>query len=178
MSILLLTALTSGCASLRMNWIPASQIPIKYPVFISGVHTHGSDVTEPRLVRGKYLKVNSAGILLIPEGAGFFVNAELISKATSNLYFKIEYPNPAESGHPLVQEAHYQEGVREYKFGSPDIIWSLEGYRNYTIKISLYENEDASQPLEVLRQKVRSYVSTLGGKVLIYGDAAEVIPRV
>ena len=175
---MLLGALASGCASLRMNWVPATQVPIKYPVFISGVHTYGSDVTEPRLVKGQYLKVNSAGILVIPEGAGFFVNAELIQKPVSKLYFQIEYPNPADLSHPLLQKAYYEEGVREYRFGSPDVIWALAGYRNYTIKISVYEDETATQPLEVLKQRVRSYVDTLGGNVLIYRDAVEMIPKV
>jgi hypothetical protein len=151
------------------NWVAAKRHIKSYPIYVSGVNIAGaSNVTEPRPKKSSYLETLAGGIILIERGAGFFLNVKILKEPESKLYFKIEYPNPANPSKPLINDIEYEEGMVALHLSSPDVIWGLKGYARYTIKVSVFSKKSDSEPIETLTQSVRSYVDTQDNEILIF----------
>ena len=143
------------------TWVPVKNYRFEYPVQISGTYRQGSNVTEPKPVKSKYLEVITGGAVLIERGAGLFLRAKPTPDAPKNLYYTIEYPNPADPSHPLVND-FLDESYAEFSFSSPDIIKGLWGYYTYEITVKIFAKKESAEPMDVLKQNVRSYVDTQG----------------
>ena len=157
------------------NWVPVKNYRLHYPTYISGTYLKGkSNITEPKPTKSEYLEVLAGGAVLIERGAGLFLNVKLRKKPSTKLYFKIEYPNPMNPSKPLINDMDFEEDMEECHFSSPEVIWGLKGYNDYVIKVSVYENKAANEPIEILEQHVRSYVDTQNQEVLIF---KKLLPR-
>ncbi len=158
------------------NWVSVKDYNLDYPLMIAGTYQKKmSNVTEPRPVESKYLQVIAGGVVLIDNGAGLFLRVRWIGEPIKNTYFKIEYPNPKDPSQPLVNDFFNETGLTEYNFSSPDVIGGLVGYRDYFITVYVYENKESKEPMDVLKQKVRSYVDTRG-EVLIFKKVLKTVP--
>ena len=151
------------------DWVPVDKYDLSYPIFISGTKIKGvSNITEPQAQKGEYLEVVAGGVILIKRGAAFFLKVKVIKKPQVGLYFKIEYPNPIDPSNSWVNDAVYDPSGDIYIFSSPDVVPGLAGYGDYLLKISVYESRESEVPLEVIKQKVRSYVDTRTNQILIF----------
>ena len=162
---LILSNVTQGDAA---NWASIENYNLKYPFYISGTYVKGSNLVEPAPVRGKYLEVDVGGVVIIKKGAGFFLKIHIIKTPNSLLYFKIEYPNPLDASQPFINGMEYNPDGNVYIFSSPSVIKGLAGYGDYVIKIYVYDNKEAKNPIEILEQTVRSYVDTRENEILIF----------
>jgi hypothetical protein len=152
-----------GSASLAFadNWVSVSKYKFDYPVMISGTLQKGqSNVTEPKPVKSEYLQVVAGGAVLIDRGAGLFLRVDLIKKPETKIYFKIEYPNPADPKNPLINDMEYDPKMEGMHFSSPDVIWGLKGYESYPIKVTIYESKGSDKIIDTLTQNVRTYIDT------------------
>ncbi len=151
------------------NWVPVKDYGLHYPTYLSGTYLKGlSNITEPKPIESENFEVLAGGTVIIEQGAGFFLNVKLRKRPNTKLYFKIEYPNPNNPNKPLINDMEFQEGMKECHFSSPEVIWGLKGYSDYTIKVDIFENKTAVKPIETLNQNVRSYVDTQTRDVLIF----------
>jgi hypothetical protein len=141
---------------------------IKYPLYVKGTYADGSNITEPRPQRSKYLEVKHGGIIIVEEGAGFYLNVRVIQKPEKPFYIKIQYQDPRNPGRFLANDMEFTSNYAEFLFSSPEIIHGIVGYQNYSIVVSIYEDKDSGQPQDVLTQTVRAYVETQTSEPLIF----------
>jgi hypothetical protein len=62
------------------------------------------------------------------------------------------------------------DGVR---FSSPDVVWGIRNYQDYTIRASVFTSRDSTQPIDTLIQPVRAYVDTTTDEVRVYNRMQE-----
>lgn len=159
---------TSGRAVWAENWVAVEDYELDYPLQIAGTYQKRlSNITEPKPVKSKYLEVIAGGVVLIDRGAGFFLRLKWMGDPIKGAYFKIEYPNPKDPSNPLVNDFLNERGLTQFAFSSPDVVEGLKGYSDYGITVYVFETKDAAEPMDVLKQNVRSYVDTQG-KTLIF----------
>ena len=158
------------------EWIPLKDLRVSYPQYIVGTNQKGkSNITEPRPVTSQYLDVDAGGIILVKQGAGFFLKVSLIRQLPAKAHFKIEYPNPKDSQHPLVNEMEHDPNLGGYLFASPDVVWGLKGYGTYEIKVYVYAHRGDTEPIDVLKQNILRYADTQTLEVLIFKNVLKTL---
>ena len=148
--------------------------PQSRALYLSGVYKRGHDLTEPRAKSGEYLKTDDAGVLVFYPGAAFYWRILPLKPIPDGYIIRTTWPNPASPDQPLINtlDAEVDEATyKEYIFmpTSPDFIDGLERHGIYEFKAELLTSEESDEPVEVLIQKVRSYVITKDGEVWVYG---------
>jgi len=166
-TVLILCAMASAIASADEHWLPLGK-RVRYPLYIKGTYSEGSNVTEPRPQESEYLKVRYGGIILVKQGAGFYLSTLVKKTPEKTLYIKIEYENPKDESNPLVNDMVFTPDYGGFNFSSPDVVRDIVGYHDYLITISIYENKNSDSPIDVLKQKVRAYVDTQTPEPLIF----------
>ena len=135
---------------------------------VSGTYQPGSNLTEPRPKKSKFLKTTQGGIVVMGNGAGYYLNVQLIKKLERDVYATVEWENPL-GGAPFVNDAVLTPAMKGVGFSAPDFIKGLKNYTTYTIVVRLYESKEADTPFDTLTQKIRCYVDTTGDEVKGYG---------
>lgn len=161
----LLIIVLASCAPTLREFTPSSKNTL-----ISGVYKSGSNMTEPRPVESKYLKVNTGGVVIIRAGAGLFLNVAVKEKPTKDLYLVIEYENPQDPNAPLVNDQVFFKNAEKFVFSSPSTIRGLKSFGDYKITVKIYDSKQKKELLDTLTQKVRSYANTTTDKVFVYRD--------
>ena len=159
-SILILALAAIGltsCATLP-DAAGGKAIKAKY----SGVHKEGSDVTEPRPRKSKYLETVDGGVVVVDAGAGLFLDVVMAERPTQPLHMKINFENPG--GGVISDETVLTPDMHDtyLSLSVPRVQSGLKSYKDYTITIQLRNSKEDSRPVDTLTQKVRSYVDTTG----------------
>lgn len=139
--------------------------PVQGEVQARGIYRPGNNITEPRPMAGKYLKVTDGGVLVLREVAGLYVNARVIQKPESDLFITIDYEDPR-SG-TISNTMVFDKEAVGFGFSSPRFQSGLIPYRNYMVVIKVWNNNRQESLLDTIRQPVRSYVDTRGDKALV-----------
>ncbi len=154
-----------GCVSS----MPEGRVAPGYPKFIAGTYMKGHNVTEPRPQASKFFKADEAGIIILENGAGFYLRARRIGGPARPLYIQVEYENPLDKAAPFVNDMEFPAEETHAVFSSPEFVWGLRIYADYEIKVSFYASkEDLSKPLDVLVQKIRCYVDTTTRDIQVF----------
>lgn len=160
---LILTTITGcGLAPKYEVFKPTSKMTL-----ISGTYKRGANVTEPRPVEGKYLKVQHGGVIIIPSGAGFYINTTVKKSPKKDLYIVIEYENPNDKSKPLTNDQKFLKTSKGFYFTSPSVINGIRGYESYEINVKIYDSKKKDRLLDQFTQKFRSYVDTTTNQILI-----------
>jgi hypothetical protein len=128
-----------------------------------GTYQKGSNVTEPRPKRSAYLETLHGGVVVMPEGAGYYLFTRVIKKPEKELYVTVEYEDPM-GGKPFVNDMAFVPTAEELHFSAPEFIRGLKGYGDYEVVVRVFESKSATQPIDTLRQTIRSYIDTRGAK--------------
>lgn len=161
------TALTAFASlAFAAAFVPISEYEIKYPLFVSGLYRQGNDVTEPKKMKSRFLRVDEGGVLLTEAGAKLFVRVRGIEPPEGEMFLKAEFPNPS-GGRPSFVELDFKKETT-YIFTSPETVRGLKGKDDYIITVGVYLKKDTGRPVDSVVQKVRSYVDTQGKEVLIF----------
>ncbi len=162
---LLVVASFLGCISGPRPIIVAEGDTVKIP----GTYLSGSNLTEPRPTESAMLRLVSAGTVVLENGAGLYAVLEFKAPRTREYYVRSTWPDPLDPEQPIVNGAVVPIELSEFGLSSPRVISGLEIYKNYKIEIAVFESEDAIEPVDVLEQKLRSYVDTHGIPTMIHG---------
>lgn len=138
------------------------------PVFSKGTYMPGSNITEPRPVKSRLLSVEHGGFVILESGAAYYLHAVLNEPLTSNVYLRIEYENPRDREHPFVNDMELTPETRAVRFSSPDVVWGIQNYKDYTIRVTAFSSRQSSEPIDSLVQPVRAYVDTTTDKVRVF----------
>lgn len=148
------------------RWVPL--VTDHLPLYVMGTYQKGSNTTEPKPRKSKYLQVMTGGAIVVENGAGFYLKTAVIKKPEKELYLKVFYTNPRDKKKPFVNDMLFTPDLGLLKLSSPDIIPGIVGYRNYRITVKIYDNKDSKEPIDVLKQNVRSYIDTQTDQVLVF----------
>jgi len=138
------------------------------PFFVKGTYLSGSNLTEPRPRESQFFRVEHAGFVVLQKGAAYYLQAHLLKFPPSTYYVRIEYENPQDKSHPFTNDMELTPTMHGVRFSSPDVVWGIRTYGDYTIRVSVFTSRESSAPIDTLVQPVRAYVDTTSGQVRIY----------
>ncbi len=116
---------------------------------------------------GLPLETETGGVVIMPGGAGLFLNTRVIKHPNSELYVTVEYENP-QGGAPLTNDMLFTPEVKELHFSVPVFQKGLKSYTDYVITVRVWKKKGSDRPIDILVQKVRSYVDTTGPSSLMF----------
>lgn len=129
---------------------------------IEGTFSPYGDPALPHPQKSKLVETIQGGVAVLEEGAGFYLMIRPLEPIRKTLYATVEYPNPADPAHPLINDAEMSPNFREYRLSSPEFIHGLEANTDYKVTVRIYENAMSRQPIDLLVQPIRSNVDTTG----------------
>ena len=138
------------------------------PMMVAGTYTRGSNLTEPRPVKSKFLETIQGGVVIINGKAGFYLIVNTRKPFGRPVYVTTEYENPVDPTKPLVNDMSLPAEGGQLNFSSPDFVRGLKINEEYRVTVKVFESKAASEPMDTLVQKIRSYVDWTGPEVKIY----------
>ena len=142
------------------------------PKLVIGTYQKGNNITEPRPKKSEYLETLHGGIVLIDDQAGYYLFTRVVKHPKRELYIKVEYQDPA-GGKPLVNDMPFMPTAEELHFSAPHGVKGLKSYGDYQIVVKVFASKDSKEPLDILKQTVRSYVDTRGPKPQLFTGMKE-----
>lgn len=137
------------------------------PKLVSGIYARGHNITEPRPAKSKFLKTVSAGVVIIGNAAGYFLTVRVRKAPPEPMYIRIEYENPT-GGPAAVNDMKFVPSATGFTFSSPGAVHGLKFSADYLLTVSVYTNKSDAVPVDVLKQKIRSYVDTTGANIKVF----------
>ena len=128
---------------------------------ISGTYRLGSDVSEPRPARSRFLETLDGGLVVIRDQVAHYLHARVREKPSAPLYIKIEYQDPL-GAPPLENEEEFPVIADEFEFRAPRAVRGFKINSEYQITVNIYERKESTIPIDTLTQTVRAYVDTVG----------------
>lgn len=134
--------------------------------FIAGTYQQGSHVSEPNPAKSQYMKTKMGGFAVTETQAQYIVYVELTKAFDHPVHMKTEFENPLDKNHPLVEEADIKAGEQLLSLAS-GAVRGLRVDHSYSVKISLYQFSDRKNPIDVLKQNIKSYIDSTGPHIRI-----------
>jgi hypothetical protein len=147
--------------------VVSSVVQSAEPQMVYGVYEHGHNITEPRPQKSRFLQTTQGGVVVLGQKAGFFLTVKTNEHPKSALYIRVEYEDPR-GGIPAWNDMEFSPNAGGFNFSSPGFVEGLKIYSDYEIKVSIFERSGDPKPIDVLRQKVRSYVDTRGTELKVF----------
>jgi hypothetical protein len=138
------------------------------PTMLKGTYMAGSNVTEPRPQKSRFLQTDNAGIVLLKGGAAYYLQARVMNSPAKGFYYRAEFENPRDKTRPFFIDGEVSGQADGLLLSSPDLVWGFRSYADYTIRVMVYENRSSSTPIDTLVQKVRCYADTTTGEVRVF----------
>jgi hypothetical protein len=128
----------------------------------------GSNITEPRPQKSKFFRTENAGFVVLEKGAAYYLQARVLKSPSSTHYIRVQYENPQDSVHPFVNDMDLTTTMNAVRFSSPNVVWGIRNYQDYTIRVFVFTSKDSAQPIDTLVQPVRAYIDTTTEEVRIF----------
>lgn len=138
------------------------------PPLVSGVWHKGHNITKPRLKSSKFMKTLEGGFLVLPSAAAYRLEIEISLSLSTPYFMRAVFENPAERGKPFVEEAVISEAQKVLTL-THGPVRALRISGDYLITVSIFRGKGDAEPIDVLEQRVRSYVDTTGPAVRMKG---------
>ena len=161
LSILLLTSCASTSGTREVG-------AIKRPFYVTGTYKAGSNVTEPRPRESRFFRTDHAGFVVLENGAAYYIVARVLKHPPTNYQLRVQYENPQDKTRPFVTTGELRPTMDGILFRSPDVVWGIRNWGDYTIRIDLFTSPESMEPIDTLIQPVRSYVDTTTAEVRIF----------
>jgi len=144
----------------------ASVVQSAEPQMVYGVYERGHNITEPRPQKSRFLQTTRGGVAVIGQQAGLFLTVKTNEHPKNALYIKVKYEDPR-GGPPAWNDMDFSPNASGFNFSSPSFVQGLKIYSDYEIEVSVFEHSGDLKPIDILRQKVRSYVDTRGAELKV-----------
>jgi hypothetical protein len=140
--------------------------------FVSGVWQKGHNITEPRPKSSEFVKTLDGGFFFVPIGAAYRVEIEVSPELAAPYFMQAVLENPEDRNKPFIEERVISKPEKHFTLAHGPIK-GLRIYRDYRVQVKIFRRKGDSEPLDVLEQKVRSYVDTRGPAVKTMGGMKE-----
>jgi hypothetical protein len=139
---------------------------------VRGTRTAGSNITEPSPRSSRYLETQHGGFAVVGEKVGPYLQVKVRESPAKPLFIRIHYQT-ADKNRSLTNTAPFLPRSGGFIFSSPEHIPGIRIYRDYLIRVEIFESSDSSQPVDTLIQPVRSYVDTTGDTVKLFNNVRQ-----
>lgn len=140
-------------------------------VYVQGTYTPGANLTLPRPRHSHFFRVDDAGFLVFKDkGAAYYLRAAAPKHRTKTYYVRIEYDNPQDVSRPFTNDLSLKPDMDGVILTSPDVVWGIKNYQTYTIRVSVFPDNESKQSIDSFAQPLRAYVDTTTGAVRIYNE--------
>jgi hypothetical protein len=138
------------------------------PPLVSGVWQKGHNITEPRPKSSKFMKVLQGGFLVLPTAAAYRLEIEVAAELSTPYFMRALFENPADPAEPFLEETvvSQRQKILTLTHGP---VKGLRISGDYRITIKIFRQKGDSEPIDVLEQKVRSYVDSTGATIKMKG---------
>jgi hypothetical protein len=140
--------------------------------FVSGVWQKGHNITEPRPKSSKFVKTIDGGFVFVPAGAAYRVEIEMSAELATPYFMQAILENPLDSRNPFIYERVVSTSQKRFTLAHGPVK-GLRVYHDYRVEVKIFRNKGDAEPVDVLEQKVRSYVDTRGVAVKVMGGMKE-----
>jgi hypothetical protein len=140
--------------------------------FVSGVWQKGHNITEPRPKSSKFVKTIDGGFFFVPAGAAYRVEIEVSPDLATPYFVQATLENPQDSKKPFIHERVVSTPEKQFTLAHGPVK-GLHIYRDYRVEVKIFRAKGDAEPIDVLDQKVRSYVDTRGTGVKVMGGMKE-----
>jgi hypothetical protein len=131
------------------------------PPLVGGIWHKGHNVTEPRPKSSKLMKVLEAGFLVLPTAAAYRVEIEVSSDLSTPYFIQAVFENPVDGRKPFAEQTAISEAQKVLTL-THGPVKGLRISRDYRITVKLFRHKGDVEPIDVLEQKIRSYVDSTG----------------
>jgi hypothetical protein len=138
------------------------------PPLVSGVWHKGHNITEPRLKSSKLMKALEGGFLLVPTAAAYRLEIEVSPSLSTPYFVQAVFENPADRRKPFVEETSVSQPAKVLTL-THGPVRGLRISGDYRITVKIFRRKGDAAALDVLEQKVRSYVDTTGPTLKMKG---------
>jgi hypothetical protein len=146
-------------------------------VYVQGTYTRGANVTLPRPRQSQFFRVDHAGFVVLKnKGAAYYLQAGAPGPRTTTNYVRIEYDNPQDLSRPFVNDLELRPSMDGVLFTSPDVVWGIQNYQIYNIRVSVFTDRHSKEPIDSFVQPLRAYVDTTTGAVRVYDRMRDAEP--
>ncbi len=140
--------------------------------FVSGVWQKGHNITEPRPKSSKFVKTVDGGFLFNPAGAAYRVEIEMSPNLATPYFMQAILENPQDRKKPFIYERVISASGKQFTLAHGPVR-GLRIYRDYRVEVKIFRVKGDAEPVDVLEQKVRSYVDTRGAEIKVMGGMKE-----
>jgi hypothetical protein len=118
------------------------------------------------------VKTVGGGFLLVPAGAAYRVEIETSPDLATPYFMQAILENPQDSKKPFIYERVISTPEKQFTLAHGPVK-GLRIYRDYRVEVKIFRAKGDAEPVDVLEQKVRSYVDTRGAGVKVMGGMKE-----
>jgi hypothetical protein len=138
------------------------------PPLVSDVWHKGHNITEPRPKSSNFMKVLEGGFVVVSKSAGYRLMIEVSPQLTTPYLMQAAFENPADPDKPFIEEAVISkpQKILTLTHGPAK---GLRISRDYRITVKVFPRKGAAEAIDVLEQKVRSYVDSTGADIKMKG---------
>ncbi|MBC8002440.1 MAG: hypothetical protein H7X97_07615 [Opitutaceae bacterium] len=134
---------------------------------VIGTYREGNNVTEPKPAQSGYFKTTLGAFQLIQGFAGYKWFIEVTKPPAKRIYTRSIIENPQDPKQPFVHDGFIDPGTPSTTITHGPAL-GLKIYRDYTLEFIAYADEQRTQEIDRLTQKIRSYVDTMGPKLKLF----------
>jgi hypothetical protein len=138
------------------------------PPLVSGTWHKGHNITEPRPKSSKLMKVLEAGFLVLPTAAAYRVEIEVSSDLSTPYFMQALFENPVDGRKPFAEQTVVAEAQKVFTL-THGPVKGLRISGDYRITVKIFRHKGDAEPIDVLEQKVRSYVDSTGPAIKLKG---------
>jgi hypothetical protein len=138
------------------------------PPLVSGIWQKGQNITEPRPKSSKFMKVVQGGFLVLPTAAAYRLEIEISSDLSTPYFMQALFENPADRSKPFVEESTIAKPQKILTL-THGPVKGLHIVGDYRITVKIFRRKGDTEPLDILEQKIRSYLDSTGPAIKMKG---------
>jgi hypothetical protein len=134
------------------------------PPLVSGVWRKGHNITEPRPKSSTFMKVLEGGFLVLPTAAVYRLQIEISPNLSTPYFMQALFENPLDRSKPFTEQTVVSRPDNNVTL-THGPVKGLRISGDYRITVKIFRHKGDAEPIDVLEQKVRSYVDTKGAAI-------------
>ena len=134
---------------------------------VIGTYREGNNITEPRPAQSRYFKTTLGAFQLIQGFAGYKWFIEVIRHPEKRVYTRSIIENPQDLKKPFVYDGYIDPATPSTTITHGPAV-GLKIYQDYRVEFVAYADEQRTQEIDRLTQKIRSYVDTTGPRLKLF----------
>lgn len=134
---------------------------------VIGTYREGNNITEPKPAQSQYFKTTLGAFQIIQGLAGYKWFIEVIQRPEKRIYTRSIIENPQDPRKPFTYEGFIDRDTPSTTITHGPAL-GLKIYQDYTVEFIAYADEQRTQEIDRLTQKIRSYVDTTGPQLELF----------